>query len=196
MKYIYKLFSKDSCAPVLGQIALDVMAKPPQPGDPSYPLYSKVRRLSAPPLFKKTSSAASFCLLQEVQNIRNTMARNLKRVSEVVNSLPGVTCQPVEGGAFAFPRVHFPPKAIQKAEVITQNTQKQSKSLFYYMITDFRVVFRSFQELGMKPDTFYCMKILEEVGLLLSPGCDFDQKSGTHHIRCTIVNPRVPSGPA
>lgn len=50
MKYIYKLFSKDSCAPVLGQIALDVMAKPPQPGDPSYPLYSEVRRLSALPL--------------------------------------------------------------------------------------------------------------------------------------------------
>lgn len=125
------------------------------------------------------------------------MAHNLKRVSEVVNSLPGVTCQPVEGGAFAFPRVHFPPKAIQKAEVIMHKTQKQRKSLFYYVIiTDFRVIFCSFQELGMKPDTFYCMKILEEVGLLLSPGCDFDQKSGTHHIRYTIVNPRVPSGQA
>lgn len=43
MKYIYKLFSKDSCAPVLGQIALDVMANPPQPGDPSYSLYHTVR---------------------------------------------------------------------------------------------------------------------------------------------------------
>lgn len=35
----------------------------------------------------------------------------------------------------------------------------------------------------MKPDTFYCMRILEEAGVLLNPGCDFDQKSGTHHIR-------------
>lgn len=43
MKYIYTLFSKDSSAPVLGQIALDVMANPPQPGDPSYPLYHTVR---------------------------------------------------------------------------------------------------------------------------------------------------------
>lgn len=51
-KYIYNLFSKDSCAPVLGQIALDIMAKPPQPGDPSYPLYHAVRRLSASPLLK------------------------------------------------------------------------------------------------------------------------------------------------
>lgn len=51
--------------------------------------------------------------------MRNTMAHNSKRVSEVANSLPGVSCQPVEGGVFAFPRIHFPSKAIQKAEVIT-----------------------------------------------------------------------------
>lgn len=43
MKYIYTLFSADSCAPVLGQIALDLMTHPPQPGDPSYPLYDVVR---------------------------------------------------------------------------------------------------------------------------------------------------------
>lgn len=41
-KYIYNLFSKDSCAPVLGQIALDLMTNPPQPGDPSYPCYNMV----------------------------------------------------------------------------------------------------------------------------------------------------------
>lgn len=120
MECIFKLFSKDSCAPVLGQIALDIMAKPPQPGDPSYPLYHTVRRLLAPPVFyKNPSPAALLCLLQEVQNIRKTMVRNVKLVSEVVNSLPGVSCQPVEGGASAFPRVHLPPKAIQKAEVTT-----------------------------------------------------------------------------
>ncbi|CAF98485.1 unnamed protein product, partial [Tetraodon nigroviridis] len=135
MKYIQKLFSKDSCAPVLGQIALDLMANPPQPGDPSYPLHH-----------------------MEVENIRKSMARDIKRFSEVVNSLPGISCQPVEGGAFAFPRVHLPPKAIQKAE-----------------------------ELGMKPDTFYCMRLLEEGGLFVSPGCDFDQKEGTHHIRISVV---------
>lgn len=54
MKYIHKLYSKDSCAPVLGQIALDVMANPPKLGDPSYPLYHMVRlesRLLAYPGF-------------------------------------------------------------------------------------------------------------------------------------------------
>ncbi|XP_058499502.1 alanine aminotransferase 2-like isoform X2 [Solea solea] len=48
MKYIYTQFSKDSCAPVLGQIALDVMANPPQPGDPSYPLYIEPPRSHVP----------------------------------------------------------------------------------------------------------------------------------------------------
>lgn len=57
-------------------------------------------------------------VLQEVENIIDSTARNVKRFSEVVNGLPGVSCQPVGGGAFAFPRVHLPSKAIQKAEVI------------------------------------------------------------------------------
>lgn len=48
MTYIYKLFSKDSCAPVLGQIALDLMVNPPQLGDPSYPLYHTVRLVRRP----------------------------------------------------------------------------------------------------------------------------------------------------
>ncbi|XP_022613665.1 alanine aminotransferase 1-like [Seriola dumerili] len=135
MKYIHNLFSKDSCAPVLGQLALDLMLNPPQPGDPSYPLYNA-----------------------EIQHIRSTLARNVKRACEVVNSLLGFYCQPVEGGAFAFPRVYLPPKAIQKAK-----------------------------EVGMKPDTFYCMRLLEETGLLVSPGSEYRQKEGTYHIRFCII---------
>lgn len=94
MKHIYTLFSKD-CAPVTGQIALSLMANPPQPGDPSYPVYKR-----------------------ETEQIRTMVKHNVKRVFEV-NSLPGFSCQPVDGGAFAFPRIHLPPKAIQKAKVTT-----------------------------------------------------------------------------
>lgn len=43
LKYMNQLLLKDSCAPVLGQMALDLMANPPQPGDPSYQLYHTVR---------------------------------------------------------------------------------------------------------------------------------------------------------
>ncbi|XP_075953815.1 alanine aminotransferase 2 [Anarhichas minor] len=137
MKYIFKLFSKDSCAPVLGQFALDLLTNPPQPGDPSYPLYS-----------------------EETQHIRTTLVHNVKRVFEVVNSLPGICCQPVEGGAFGFPRLHLPPKAIQKAK-----------------------------EMGMQPDVFYCIKLLEEAGVFVGPGCEYEPKEGTYHFRFCIMVP-------
>ncbi|XP_068460440.1 alanine aminotransferase 2-like [Clinocottus analis] len=135
MKYIYTLFSTSSCAPVSGQFALDLLVNPPQPADPSYPLYQK-----------------------ETQCIRSTLAHNVKRVFEVLNSLPGVSCQPLQGGAYAFPRMHLPPKAIQKAK-----------------------------EMGMQPDLYYCMRLLEEAGVLVIPGCDYGLKEGNHHIRFCII---------
>uniref|UniRef100_A0A3Q3X2A7 alanine transaminase n=1 Tax=Mola mola TaxID=94237 RepID=A0A3Q3X2A7_MOLML len=139
MKYIYKLFSKDSCAPVLGQVALDLMTNPPQPEDPSYPLYHLIQKMKA------------------------TLLCNLKRFMEVLNSLPGFHCPPFEGGTFAFPRLHLPPKAVHKAK-----------------------------EVGMQPDTFYCMRLLEEAGVFTSPGCDFHLKDGSHHIGvCIMISEEV-----
>ncbi|XP_041658960.1 alanine aminotransferase 1-like [Cheilinus undulatus] len=130
MKHIHTMFSTDSCAPVLGQIALDLMTNPPQPGDPSYPLY-----------------------VTETEHIRKTLAHNVKIVPEVLNSLPGFCCQPVEGGAFAFPRLYLPPKVIQKAK-----------------------------EMELHPDSFYCIRLLEEAGVLVLPGSEYEQKEGTFHI--------------
>ncbi|XP_037538115.1 alanine aminotransferase 2-like [Nematolebias whitei] len=137
MKHIYTFFSTDSCAPVLGQIALEVMVNPPQPGDPSYLIYNK-----------------------ETQHIKTTLKQNARRIFEVINNLQDFSCQPVEG-AFAFPRIYLPPKAIQRAK-----------------------------EAGMQPDTYYCTRLLEEAGVLLSPGCEFGQKEGTYHIRLFIMTPQ------
>uniref|UniRef100_A0A3Q1HV86 alanine transaminase n=1 Tax=Anabas testudineus TaxID=64144 RepID=A0A3Q1HV86_ANATE len=130
MKHVYTLFSKDSCAPVLAQIALDLMVDPPQPGDPSHPLYNMVGSANLRPAF----------------------------LTQVVNSLPGFSCHPVEGGAFVFPRLHLPPKAIQKAK-----------------------------KAGMQPDMFYCSRLLEEGGVLTKPGSEYGQKEGTYHIRFCIL---------
>ncbi|CAJ1072390.1 Hypothetical predicted protein [Xyrichtys novacula] len=138
MKHIYALFSKDSCGPVLGQMALDLALNPPQPGDPSYPLYHT-----------------------ETEHIRKSLLHNIKRVSEILNSLPGFSCQPVQGGSFAYARLFLPPSAIQKAE-----------------------------ELGLKPDTYYCVRLLEEAGVLTLPGSEFGQKEGTHHMRFCITTPQ------
>uniref|UniRef100_A0A3B5R7M2 alanine transaminase n=1 Tax=Xiphophorus maculatus TaxID=8083 RepID=A0A3B5R7M2_XIPMA len=133
MKYINNLFSTNSC-PVLGQVALDVMVNPPQPGDPSYPLYLKVRHF----LFTITTGDAN---------------------SLIINSFPSFSCQSLEGGAFAFPRVFLPPKAIEKAKA------------------------------GLQPDTFYCMRLLEEAGVLFSPGTEYGQMEGTYHISFCIMTP-------
>ncbi|XP_068614427.1 alanine aminotransferase 1-like [Brachionichthys hirsutus] len=129
------VFSLNNCAPTMGQIALDLMLNPPQPGDPSYPLYE-----------------------METQNIWNMLVHNIKRAFEVINGLPNFCCQAVEGGTFTFPRLHLPPKAIQRAK-----------------------------DMGLEPDTFYCIRLLEEAGLMASPGCENGQKDGTYHIRFSIM---------
>uniref|UniRef100_A0A3B4B3M7 alanine transaminase n=1 Tax=Periophthalmus magnuspinnatus TaxID=409849 RepID=A0A3B4B3M7_9GOBI len=129
MKHVFTIFSKDN-APTPGQIALSVMASPPQPGDPSYPLY------------------------RTKQQMQTLIKDNVRKVHEVLNSLPGVSSHPVEGGAFAFPRIDLPPKAIQKAK-----------------------------DLGMEPDIFYCLRLLEDAGLFFTPGCEYGQKDGTYHVR-------------
>ncbi|XP_028328916.1 alanine aminotransferase 1-like isoform X2 [Gouania willdenowi] len=135
MDYIYKMFSLDSCASVSGQMVLDLMTNPPQPGEPSYPLYC-----------------------QEKEEIRRTLVHNALKATEAMNLLLGFSCQPVEGGAFMFPRVDLPQRAIQRA-----------------------------QEAELPADMFYCMRLLEEAGLMVIPGCDYQQEEGTYHIRALVI---------
>ncbi|XP_077411997.1 alanine aminotransferase 1 [Vanacampus margaritifer] len=137
MPYVERRFHMATCPPVTGQIALELMAKPPQPGDPSYPLY-----------------------MQETEHMRSTLVDNVKRVQQALKRLPAVSCQPVQGGAFAFPRLHLPLKAIHKAK-----------------------------EAGMQADMFYCTRLLEDTGVFVSPGCEYGQKEGTYHIRFCIMTP-------
>ncbi|XP_051944468.1 alanine aminotransferase 2-like isoform X2 [Hippocampus zosterae] len=137
MPYVERLFHLIPSAPVTGQIALELMVEPPQPGDPSYPLY-----------------------MHEMEHTRRTLVDNVKRVLQVLNRLPAISCQPVQGGAFAFPRLHLTTKAICKAK-----------------------------EAGMQPDMFYCTKLLEDAGVFVSPGCEYGQKEGTYHIRFCIMTP-------
>ena len=138
--YVHTLFSTDAGAPVSGQLALELMAQPPRPGEPSYPVYTQVGWVICPSrditskkhsLVFITSNGISPIVswklvifwgcfpppLQETQAIRAALVQNVSRALEVLNSLPGVSCQPVEGGAFVFPRLHLPPRAVQQAQV-------------------------------------------------------------------------------
>lgn len=44
-----------SSPPVLPQLALEVMVNPPSPGDPSYEIYKKVKKISSNFLLNKAS---------------------------------------------------------------------------------------------------------------------------------------------
>uniref|UniRef100_A0AAY4A1B7 alanine transaminase n=1 Tax=Denticeps clupeoides TaxID=299321 RepID=A0AAY4A1B7_9TELE len=130
---------------VMGHIALDIMANPPRSGDASYTAF--------------------------FENRRNTLNNNAKRVQETLNSLDGMSCQPIRGGIYAFPQLHLPARAVAKAE-----------------------------EAGVAPDLLYCMLLLEEMGLCVGPGSEHLQRKDTHHLRYIthlpdepIVQPRANS---
>nr|XP_023687976.1 alanine aminotransferase 1-like [Paramormyrops kingsleyae] len=135
MEQACKWLSAGSCSAVTGQIALNIMVDPPRPGDPSYTMYS-----------------------QEVKFKKDTLTCNVRRVQEVLEDIPGFTCQAVGGGFYAFPRLHLPQRAVQRAK-----------------------------ELGLEADLLYCTRLLEEEGVCLEAGSSLGQKEGTHHIRLCLM---------
>ncbi|XP_051884034.1 alanine aminotransferase 2 isoform X1 [Pristis pectinata] len=132
-----KLLSVRLCPPVPGQVAMDVVVNPPKPGEESY----------------KTFKMEKMMVLQN-------LAEKAKLSEEVLNTIPGMQCNPLQGAMYAFPRIFIPAKAIKEA-----------------------------QASGMAPDMFYCMKLLEETGICVVPGSGFGQKEGTYHFRMTILLP-------
>ncbi|XP_064189984.1 alanine aminotransferase 2-like [Anguilla rostrata] len=129
------LLSVDICPPVPGQIALDLMACPPRPGDPSHATYA-----------------------EEVQTQRDALIGNVRRAREVLDSLPGVSCQTGAGGHYLFPRLHLPTAAVEQA-----------------------------RSAGVEADLLYSGQLLEEEGLCVGPGCEFGQREGTYHIRLHVM---------
>ncbi|XP_041647293.1 alanine aminotransferase 2-like [Cheilinus undulatus] len=84
----------DICAPVVGQLALDVMIDPPTPGDPSYDTYT-----------------------QEILLTRATLSQNAQRAQEFLNDLPGMRCEPAMGGIYLYPRLDLPSEIVREAEI-------------------------------------------------------------------------------
>ncbi|XP_060694088.1 alanine aminotransferase 2 [Hemiscyllium ocellatum] len=132
-----KLLSVRLCSPVPGQVAMDVVVNPPKPGEESYKLFTL-----------------------EKMKVLHDLAEKAKLTEDVLNTIPGMHCNPLQGALYAFPRIFIPSKAIKEAETR-----------------------------GMIPDMFYCMKLLEETGICVIPGSGFGQKEGTYHFRMTILLP-------
>ncbi|KAK5889211.1 hypothetical protein CesoFtcFv8_015235 [Champsocephalus esox] len=130
-----KLVSVRLCPPVPGQALMDLVVNPPQIGEPSYDKFSKERSATL-----------------------SVLAEKAKLTEQVLNTVKGISCNPVQGAMYSFPRISIPEKAIKEA------TDK-----------------------GQQADMFYCMKLLEETGICLVPGSGFGQRDGTYHFRMTIL---------
>ncbi|KAK6293138.1 hypothetical protein J4Q44_G00366390 [Coregonus suidteri] len=130
-----KLVSVRLCPPIPGQALLDLVVNPPQPDEPSYATFIKERTANL-----------------------DILAEKAKMTEQVLNTVPGIHCNPVQGAMYTFPRLSLPEKAINAAK-----------------------------EKGQAPDMFYCMKLLEETGICLVPGSGFGQRDGTYHFRMTIL---------
>ncbi|KAG9328350.1 hypothetical protein JZ751_014481 [Albula glossodonta] len=84
----------------------------------------------------------------------------VKFAEEVLDALPGVSCQPGMGGHYVYPRLHLPIGALEQAKAA-----------------------------GIEVDLLYCWRLQEEAGLCVGPGCVFGQREGTHHIRLCVMVP-------
>ncbi|XP_077365523.1 alanine aminotransferase 2-like isoform X1 [Festucalex cinctus] len=134
---LLKLVSVRLCPPVPGQALLDLVVNPPQPDEPSYATFIKERTA-----------------------VLDALAEKARMTEQIFNTVPGITCNPVQGAMYTFPRITLPQKAVDKAK-----------------------------EAGQMPDMYYCMRLLEEEGICLVPGSGFGQREGTFHFRMTILPP-------
>ena len=54
---------------------------------------------------------------QEKRAVLDALAHKARLTEKILNSVPGMTCNPVQGAMYAFPQIFIPPRAIQEAQV-------------------------------------------------------------------------------
>ena len=114
---------------------VDLMVKPPAPGDASHARFEEERAAILGALRRKSALLRAF-----------------------LNSVEGVSCQPLQGAMYAFPRLELPPRAVAEARAE-----------------------------GHAPDAHYALSLLEHTGICAVPGSGFGQREGTHHLRLTFL---------
>ncbi|GAP91453.1 putative alanine aminotransferase [Rosellinia necatrix] len=89
---IYKFVSIMLCAPVTAQCLVELMVNPPQPGDPSYPLYE-----------------------QEYNSIFEGLKQRATALYEAFKEMEGIECGEPQGSMYLFPTIHVPANAVDAA---------------------------------------------------------------------------------
>nr|AIT69914.1 alanine transaminase [Punctaria latifolia] len=95
---------------------------------------------------------------KERDDILSSLERRSIMVHKALNELEGITCNEADGALYAFPRIRLSNKAKLAAEAQ-----------------------------GVPADEYYCLKILDESGIVLVPGSGFGQEEGTLHFRTTFL---------
>ena len=94
----------------------------------------------------------------EKRLIYESLKRRSRIVSDGLNQIPGFQCQPSAGAMYAFPSIHMPLKAIAHAT-----------------------------DMGISPDSLYCLSLLQATGICVVPASGFGQKEGRYGFRTTIL---------
>jgi alanine transaminase len=94
----------------------------------------------------------------EKRLIYESLKRRSRIVSDGLNQIPGFQCQPSAGAMYAFPSITMPLKAIARAT-----------------------------EMGISPDSLYCLSLLQATGICVVPASGFGQKEGRYGFRTTIL---------
>lgn len=62
------------------------------------------------------------CHIQERTATLNALAEKAKLTEQVLNTVPGISCNPVQGAMYSFPCITIPEKAVKEATVSPSNT--------------------------------------------------------------------------
>ena len=90
---IYKVASINLCSPIIGQVMVDLMVRPPQPGDVSYEQYRT-----------------------EYNTIFNALKDRSQNLHKAFGQMEGVECQEAQGAMYLFPKMTLPESVYHAAK--------------------------------------------------------------------------------
>lgn len=95
---LVKLMSISLCSNLDGQLAIDIMVRPPKPGEPSYPLYIK-----------------------EKTDILSSLKNRAIKLQTSLNQMEGINCPTIDSSLYSYFSLTLPQKAIEAAEKANMN---------------------------------------------------------------------------
>ena len=138
---IIKLCSINLCSNVNGQVMTSLMCHAPEASSACYPQFKA-----------------------EYDAIFQSLKLRAVKLEVELNKIRGITCNPVEGAMYAFPKLVLPAGYVKHNDEL--NTAAKS---------------------SIPVDARWALELLEGYGVVVVPGSGFGQAPGTLHFRTTIL---------